>query len=190
MSEKSNTGSEKEASELTRQASDLSRARAFGDGFRKYLLTALTGGIGLCLGIAGSLVGKGVPPQWATSSIIWFSAGLVTVGLGLLMGEHRSLCRRKDPNFQHSIPVYKMGITWNLIPLVLFACGIWSAVQGLNGISLPADKDGQISPTGSKDVTGSKEIKDQLNMTETNVEPQSIQTDPRAPAQAPATVDP
>jgi hypothetical protein len=119
---------------------DIKRAREYGDEFRKYLFAALTGGIGITLSIAGLLTGEGVAPEWSTMPIGIFSIGLIVVGLGLLMGEHRSLLRNKDSCAQKKMPWYKMGITWNIFALLWLIVGIGAAVYGLNGVVLPADE--------------------------------------------------
>ena len=116
---------------------DLARAREYGDAFRKYLLAALTGGVGVTLTVAGSLAGKGVAPSWATPPILVFCLGLFIVGGGLLMGEHRSLLRRRDANAQAKLPFYKTGTFWNLLALLWFIAGALTAIWSLNGVELP-----------------------------------------------------
>lgn len=123
---------------------DLKRAREYGDAFRKYLLTALTGGIGILLSVAGALVGKGVSPGWVAFPITVFGVGLVAVGCGLLMGEHRSILRRRDPNAQSALPWYKTGIAWNLFGLFVLLLAIAASTYALNGIELPSEKQGEI----------------------------------------------
>jgi hypothetical protein len=63
------------------------------------------------------------------------------IGVGLLMGEHRSLLRRKDPKAQEKLPFWKMGITWNLVPLAGFICGVSWAVIALNAVEIQPGSD-------------------------------------------------
>jgi hypothetical protein len=75
-----------------------------------------------------------VDPRWITAPVTDFVLTLLLIGVGLLMGEHRSLMRRKDPRAQATMPVWKMAITWNLIPLVGFMFGVILSLIALNGI--------------------------------------------------------
>jgi hypothetical protein len=113
---------------------DLKRSREYGDSFRKYLIAATTGGIGVLFATAGSFAEKNIDPRWVVGPTGCFVLALIAIGVALLMGEHRSLMRRRDPNAQAKMPRWKMGITWNLIPLAGFIVGVMWAVAALNAI--------------------------------------------------------
>jgi hypothetical protein len=134
---------------------DLKRAREYGDAFRKYLLAALTGGVGVTLSVAGALVGKGVPPKWANLPILMFCTGLIVIGAGLLMGEHRSILRKRDPNAQATLPWYKMGVAWNLFAFSWFIAASMVAIFALNRIDLPREPTTSAS---SKEISGGEDL--------------------------------
>lgn len=115
---------------------DLIRSREYSDSFRKYLVAAITGAIGLLFAIAGSLLDNHVSPKWIVIPISIFLTALFCVGIALLFGEHRSLLRRNNPKAQDDLPWWKLGITWNLVPLGLFVLGVVLSVIALNKIEV------------------------------------------------------
>ena len=110
---------------------DLKRSREYGDSFRKYLIAATTGGIGILFATAGSFADNNVDPRWIVWPVSFFVFTLLLIGVALLMGEHRSLLRKADPNAQAKLPRWKMGITWNLVPLFTFVVGVIASVVAL-----------------------------------------------------------
>jgi hypothetical protein len=130
----------KQAREAERQ-DDLRRSREYSDSFRKYLTAAITGGVGILFAIAGALLDNHVNTRWIVVPIAVFVTALVSVGIALLLGEHRSLLRRKDPQAQQKLPIWKMGITWNLVPLALFIVGVVLSVSALNSIEIEKPVD-------------------------------------------------
>src|SRR6266853_3815153 len=121
----------------SRQArEDLARARQYGDRLRTFLTASNTGAIGILLATAGSLTGKDISPNWVTVPVSIFAGNLVIFGISLIIGEHRSLLRRRDRDAQSRMPVWKMAITWNIIVLLVFVIGIFSSVAALRSIKL------------------------------------------------------
>src|SRR5437588_742362 len=99
-----------------------------------------TGAIGILLATAGSLVGKDISPNWVTVPVTIFACNLVLFAVSLIIGEHRSLLRRRSRDAQAQMPIVKMAITWNIIILLVFVAGIFSSVSALRSISLPKGK--------------------------------------------------
>jgi hypothetical protein len=116
---------------------DLARARQYGDRLRTFLAASNTGAIGILLATAGSLVGKDIAPNWVTVPVSIFAGNLVLFGISLIIGEHRSLLRRRDRDAQSRMPIWKMAITWNIIVLLVFVAGIFSSVAAFRSIKVP-----------------------------------------------------
>jgi len=116
---------------------DLVRARQYGDQLKTFMAASNTGAIGILLATAGSLAGKDVSPNWITIPVVIFAANLVIFAGSLLMGEHRSILRRRDKDAQSKLPFWKMGITWNCLILGIFVAGVIASVIALRGICIP-----------------------------------------------------
>jgi hypothetical protein len=127
----------------SRQArEDLARARKYGDQLKTFLAASNTGAIGILLATAGSLAGKDVSPNWVTVPVGIFAANLVLFAISLIVGEHRSLLRRRNRDAQEQMPIWKMAITWNIVVLLVFVVGICASVVALRGINLPTSNLG------------------------------------------------
>jgi hypothetical protein len=116
---------------------DLARARQYGDSLRTFIAASNTGAIGILLATAGSLAGNEVIPKWVTVPVIIFAFNLLLFGASLLMGEHRSLLRRSQKGAQSQLPVWKVGLTWDIVILIFFVVGVIASVVALRGVTLP-----------------------------------------------------
>jgi hypothetical protein len=70
------------------------RADATGDSIRTHLLALHTGGIGVCLATAASLVEECVDPAWIVPAGLTFAFGLVITVGSLFLQKHKALKRR------------------------------------------------------------------------------------------------
>lgn len=112
------------------------RSQEVADSLRKFLVAIHTGGIGAMLAVASSLAGQRVHPRWAFWPVLIFIAGLVVIGVSMLLAKHRELTRRdaakcgeEELNFT-GLPWRSQ--TWDAISLFLF---VVASVVGLVALS-------------------------------------------------------
>lgn len=104
------------------------RADAVADSIRTHLVAFNTGGIGVCLAAAASLVDSCVRPSWVIPAVAFFSAGLVAVVASLFLQRHKALKRRNAATANEVVPSFTSylwrNFTWDLISLSLFCTGV------------------------------------------------------------------
>ncbi len=114
------------------------RADATGDSIRTHLLALHTGGIGVCLATAASLVEECVDPAWIVPAGLTFAFGLVITVGSLFLQKHKALKRRDaakvskaEPDFT---PWYWRNFTWDLVALGVFCVGAYLAFCALRSL--------------------------------------------------------
>ena len=116
------------------------RSREIADTIRRYLVAINTGGIGVTFAVAGALASQKVNPGWVAWPIVFFSTGLVIVGVSLFLAKHKALKRRdakidnkQEPDFTSLL---WRNFTWDCIALIIFLLGVLIGICKLNGITL------------------------------------------------------
>jgi hypothetical protein len=114
------------------------RADATGDSIRTHLIAFHTGGIGVCLATAASLVDDCVDPAWVGPASITFAFGLALTCCSLFLQKHKALKRRNaaraskaEPNFT---AWYWRNFTWDLVSLGVFCVGAYLAFCALRSL--------------------------------------------------------
>ena len=115
-----------------------SRADATGDSIRTHLLALHTGGIGVCLATAASLVEECVDPAWVVPAGLVFAFGLVVTVGSLFLQKHKALKRRDAATASKAGPNFKTwywrNFTWDLVALGVFCVGVTLAFCALRGL--------------------------------------------------------
>jgi len=113
------------------------RSQEVADTLRRFLVAIHTGGIGALLAVAASLVDRRVHPRWAFWPVSIFVAGLVVIGVSLILAKHREIKRRDAAQRGESQPDFTglawRSQTWDTLSLVLF---VTAAILGLVMLSL------------------------------------------------------
>ena len=116
------------------------RAQEVADSLRRFLIAIHTGGIGVILAVASSLVDEKIEPKWAFWPVLIFITGLIVVGVSLLLAKHREVKRgeaekegKEEPDFSG---FFWRSYTWDSFSLILFVIGSIVALCKLSGINL------------------------------------------------------
>lgn len=116
------------------------RAQQVADTLRAFLIAINTGGVGILLAVAGSLVDHRIHPKWAVCPVLIFIAGIVVVGVSLLLAKHREIKRsdavRKDEKEPDFSGFFWRSYTWDALSLVLFVIASIFAFWKLSGINV------------------------------------------------------
>jgi uncharacterized membrane protein len=115
-----------------------SRSNELADTTRRLLVAIHTGGIAISFGVAGSLLDKGINPEWVYYPVILFSLGLIVVVFSLIAAKHKALARKRAHEQKKPIPLFdkwwQTNFVFELVTLLIFVVAVFSGLGKLKDI--------------------------------------------------------